>query len=33
MVFFVHRMEFSDQEGELLGTADTSVVIREKPQE
>jgi len=33
MVFFVNRMEFSDPEGQLLGSADTSVVIREKPQE
>ena len=32
MVFFVNRMEFSSSEGELLGTADTSIVIREKPQ-
>ena len=32
MVFFVVRMEFSDQQGELLGSADTSIVIREKPQ-
>ncbi len=32
MVFFVHRMEFSDPDGTLLGSADTSVVIREKPQ-
>ena len=32
MVFFVNRMEFSSPEGELLGTADTSIVIREKPQ-
>ena len=33
MVFFVHRLEFSDTSGELLGSADTSVVIREKPQD
>lgn len=33
MVFFVNRMEFSDASGELLGSADTSVVIREKPQD
>ncbi|MEM7003418.1 MAG: MaoC family dehydratase N-terminal domain-containing protein [Pseudomonadota bacterium] len=33
MVFFVNRMEFSDADGQLLGSADTSVVIREKPQE
>ena len=32
MVFFVNRMEFSDAEGTLLGSADTSIVIREKPQ-
>ena len=31
MVFFVNRMEFSDAQGTLLGTADTSIVIREKP--
>jgi len=32
MVFFVNRMEFSDSDGTLLGSADTSIVIREKPQ-
>jgi hypothetical protein len=32
MVFFVIRMEFSDADDTLLGTADTSIVIREKPQ-
>ncbi|MEM9623795.1 MAG: MaoC family dehydratase N-terminal domain-containing protein [Pseudomonadota bacterium] len=32
MVFFVNRMEFSDPDGVLLGSADTSIVIREKPQ-
>ncbi len=32
MVFFVNRMEFSDRDGTLLGSADTSIVIREKPQ-
>lgn len=32
MVFFVIRMEFSDTDHTLLGSADTSVVIREKPQ-
>ncbi len=32
MVFFVNRMEFSNADGDLLGTADTSIVIREKPQ-
>ena len=31
MVFFVNRMEFSDSEGAFLGSADTSIVIREKP--
>ena len=31
MVFFVNRMEFLDASGELLGSADTSIVIREKP--
>lgn len=33
MVFFVNRMEFSDADGTFLGSADTSIVIREKPQE
>ena len=32
MVFFVIRMEFSDADDTLLGSADTSIVIREKPQ-
>lgn len=32
MVFFVIRMEFSDAHGTELGSADTSIVIREKPQ-
>ena len=32
MVFFVVRMEFSDADNTLLGSADTSIVIREKPQ-
>ncbi|MFT7654737.1 MAG: hypothetical protein ACI9ON_003850 [Limisphaerales bacterium] len=32
MVFFVVRMEFSDENKALLGSADTSIVIREKPQ-
>ncbi len=32
MVFFVNRMEFFDEAEELLGSADTSIVIREKPQ-
>ncbi len=31
MVFFVNRMEFYDTEETLLGSADTSIVIREKP--
>jgi len=31
MVFFVNRMEFADAHGNHLGSADTSVVIREKP--
>ena len=31
MVFFVNRMEFSNADGELLGSADTSIVITEKP--
>ena len=33
MVFFVNRMEFTDPDGTFLGSADTSIVIREKPQE
>ena len=33
MVFFVNRMEFSDADGTLLGSANTSIVIREKPQD
>ncbi len=32
MVFFVNRMEFTDPDNNLLGSADTSIVIREKPQ-
>ena len=32
MIFFVNRMTFSDEAGILLGSADTSIVIREKPQ-
>ena len=32
MVFFVNRMELTDSEGAFLGSADTSIVIREKPQ-
>ena len=31
MVFFVNRMDIFDAEGEQLAWADTSVVIREKP--
>ena len=31
MVFFVNRMELTDPEGTFLGSADTSIVIREKP--
>ena len=33
MVFFVNRMEFTDPDGTFLGSADTSIVIREKPTE
>lgn len=33
MVFFVNRMTMVDAQGEVLGSSDTSVVIREKPQE
>jgi hypothetical protein len=33
MVFFVNRMEFTDADGNELGYADTSSVIREKPTE
>lgn len=33
MVFFVNRLEFFDTTGTILGSADTSVVIREKPTE
>ena len=32
MVFFVIRMEVFDPENTLLASADTSVVIREKPE-
>jgi hypothetical protein len=32
MVFFVMRMEFADPDSTVLGSADTSIVIREKPQ-
>jgi hypothetical protein len=31
MVFFVNRMEFTDAKGDFLGSADTSIVIRERP--
>ena len=31
MVFFVNRMELTDADGTFLGSADTSIVIREKP--
>ncbi len=31
MVFFVNRMEFLDAQGTMLASADTSIVIREKP--
>ena len=33
MVFFVNRMTMKNPRGELLGSSDTSVVIREKPQD
>ena len=33
MVFFVNRMEVFDPEGALLASADTSIVIRERPGE
>ena len=33
MVFFVNRMTMVNAQGEILGSSDTSVVIREKPQE
>ena len=32
MVFFVNRMEFTDAHGNYLGSADTSAVVRERPQ-
>ena len=32
MVFFVNRMTMKNPKGEILGSSDTSVVIREKPQ-
>ena len=33
MVFFVNRMTMKNPNGEILGSSDTSVVIREKPQD
>ena len=33
MVFFVNRMTMKNPKGEILGSSDTSVVIREKPQD
>ena len=33
MVFFVNRMTMKNTKGEILGSSDTSVVIREKPQD
>ena len=33
MVFFVNRMTMKNPQGEILGSSDTSVVIREKPQD
>ena len=33
MVFFVNRMTMKNLKGEILGSSDTSVVIREKPQD
>ena len=33
MVFFVNRMTMKNPKGEILGSSDTSVVIREKPKE
>lgn len=33
MVFFVNRMEIFDSEGQLLASADTSSVVRERPEE
>ena len=33
MVFFVNRMTMKNAKGEILGSSDTSVVIREKPQD
>ena len=33
MVFFVNRMTMKNSKGDILGSSDTSVVIREKPQD
>ena len=33
MVFFVNRMTMKNPKGEILGSSDTSVVIRETPQD
>ena len=33
MVFFVNRMTMKNPKGEILGSSNTSVVIREKPQD
>ena len=33
MVFFVNRMTMKNPKGDILGSSDTSVVIREKPQD
>ena len=33
MVFFVNRMTMKNPKGEILGSSDTSVVIRENPQD
>ena len=33
MIFFVNRMTMKNPKGEILGSSDTSVVIREKPKE
>ena len=30
MIFIVSRQEFSDRAGDLLATADTNLIIREK---
>ena len=31
MVFFVNKMTMKNQKGEILGSSNTSIVIREKP--